>query len=74
MCDEVPPEGVGGREGSPVFAVIGVQAVREVSDLFGLELDGNNRFTQLEHDRRRGPSSISTIRRVVARRSVSPRR
>lgn len=36
-----------------VFAVIGVQAVREVSDLFGLELDGNNRFAQLEHERRR---------------------
>ncbi len=33
-----------------VFAVIGVQAVREVSDLFGLELDGNNRFAQLDHD------------------------
>ncbi|MBH0120383.1 hypothetical protein I0Q12_13010 [Rhodococcus sp. CX] len=33
-----------------VFAVIGVQAVREVSDLFGLALDGNNRFAQLERD------------------------
>lgn len=33
-----------------VFAVIGVQAVREVSDLFDLELDGNNRSAELDHD------------------------
>lgn len=30
-----------------VFAVIGVQAAREVSRLFGLRLDGNNRYAEL---------------------------
>lgn len=52
MGDEIPPAGVVRRVRSRVFAVIGVHAAREVSQLFDLGLDGEHRYAEHVHDGR----------------------